>query len=388
MTTATMKAVVVHGQGDLRIEERPRPTPGPGEVLLAVEWGGICGSDVAYWRHGASGTAKLRAPLVLGHEFAGRLAALGPGSQEAALAAGIGQIEPGLPVAVYPAAPIGDATLPARIAGRSNLHPQVRYYGSAAVFPHTDGGFIEYMSVPAGQLLPLPDAVDTRHGALAEPLGVAIHAVNRALAAFGPLSAGPVLVNGAGPIGAMVVAVAKRLGARHVTACDVAAAPLRIARALGADSVVNTAEAPLPEGCPLVFEASGAPAALAGVLRATAPGGVLVQVGNLPAEPVKAALGALITREITWVGSFRFVGEMSDALALLADGLDIDAVMTHSFSLDQAGSAMAVAADRTTGSSKVMLQLGGAPAPGEVASPNGARPRTGPNRTATEQERN
>jgi L-idonate 5-dehydrogenase len=355
-----MKAVVVHGPGDLRVERRPVAPPGPGEVLLAVEWGGICGSDVAYWRHGGSGTAQLKAPLVLGHEFAGRIAALGPGSREAALAAGVGRIDLGLPVAVYPAAPIGDATLPARIAGRSNLHPRVRYYGSAAVFPHTDGGFAEYKVVPADQLLPLPDAVDTRHAALAEPLAVAIHAVNRALTAFGPLSAGPVLVNGAGPIGSMVVAVAKRLGARHVIAADVAAAPLGIARAMGADAVVNTAEAALPDGCPLVFEASGAAPALAGVLRATAPGGVLVQVGNLPAAPVSAALGDLITREITWLGSFRFVGEMSDALALLADGLSVDAVMTHTFDLDQAARAMAVAADRTTGSSKVMLRLGGA----------------------------
>jgi L-idonate 5-dehydrogenase len=354
-----MKALVVHGQGDLRVERRERPAPGPGEVLVALEWGGICGSDVAYWRHGRSGTATLKAPLVLGHEFAGRVAALGPGAQELALAAGVGAIEPGLPVTVYPAAPIGPATLPARIAGRSNLLPAVRYYGSAAVFPHTDGGFVEYKAIPADQLLLLPDGVDTRHGALAEPLAVAIHAVNRALTAFGPLSPGPVLVNGAGPIGAMVVAVAKRLGARHVIAADVADAPLGVARALGADAVVNAAEAALPADCPLVFEASGAAAAIAGALRATAPGGVLVQVGNLPARPVSAALGDLVSREITWLGSFRFVGEMSDALALLADGLNIDAVMTHAFDLDQAPRAMAVAADRTTGSSKVMLRLGG-----------------------------
>ncbi len=74
-----MRAVVVHGAGDLRIDERPDPVPGPGEVLVAMEWGGICGSDLAYWRHGASGTAVLTQPLVLGHEVAGRIAAVGAG---------------------------------------------------------------------------------------------------------------------------------------------------------------------------------------------------------------------------------------------------------------------------------------------------------------------
>ncbi|WP_246149282.1 alcohol dehydrogenase catalytic domain-containing protein [Nonomuraea turkmeniaca] len=96
-----MKAVVVHGPGDLRIEEVPDPSPGEGEVLLALEWGGICGSDIGYWRHGASGTAVLRHPLVLGHEVAGRIAGAG--------AAGL---EPGRAVTVHPVVAAGE--LPSR----------------------------------------------------------------------------------------------------------------------------------------------------------------------------------------------------------------------------------------------------------------------------------
>jgi L-idonate 5-dehydrogenase len=321
-------------------------------VLLAVEWGGICGSDVAYHRHGASGTAKLRAPLVLGHEFAGRVAAVGPG---------VAKVKVGARVAVYPAKLVGDGVLPARIAGRVNLYPHVRYYGSAAAFPHTDGGFCEYKAVPEDQVLELPPAVDTRRGALAEPLGVAVHAVNRAVAAAGPLDGAEVLVNGAGPIGALIVAVAKRLGAKRVLACDVQDSSLAVAAAMGADAVVNAAREDLPDAVPLVFEASGVPAALRGVLRATAPGGFLVQVGNLSAEPVTAVLGDLVTREITWIGSFRFAGEMREAIALLADGLDIDPILTHAYPIEQALEAMAVAADRSTGSSKVMLRLASGP---------------------------
>ncbi|MCO7197363.1 alcohol dehydrogenase catalytic domain-containing protein, partial [Pseudonocardia sp. McavD-2-B] len=162
-----MRSVVVHGPGDLRVDERPDPAPAAGEVLVAMEWGGICGSDISYWRHGASGTATLRHPLVLGHEVAGRVAALGPGVEGP---------EPGTPVTVHPATLVGDRELPCRIAGRTNLHPRVRYFGSAAFDPHTDGGFSQLRCVPADQVRTLPDGVGTAHGALAEPLAVALHA--------------------------------------------------------------------------------------------------------------------------------------------------------------------------------------------------------------------
>jgi L-idonate 5-dehydrogenase len=340
-----MKAVVVHGAGDLRIDERPRPEPGPGEVLLALEWGGICGSDIAYWRKGASGTAALTHPLVLGHEVAGRVAGLG---------AGVRGFEAGQPVTVHPAQVVGDDALPERIAGRTNLHPRVRYFGSAAFDPHTDGGFSEYRTVLAAQVRPLPDGVGTEQGALAEPLAVALHAVGRVPGLRGR----SVLVNGCGPIGSLVVAAARLRGARAVVAADPAASSLRVARAMGATGVrdLSRGEA-LPEDVDVVFEASGAPAALGPVLRATARGGTLVQVGNLPATAVPAVLGNLVTREISWLGSYRFVQEIDDALRALADGLDVTPLITHRFPLEEAERALSVAADRTSGSSKVMLRL-------------------------------
>jgi L-idonate 5-dehydrogenase len=340
-----MKAVVVHAAGDLRVDTLPDPVPGPGEVLLAVEWGGICGSDLAYVNHGASGIAVLKHPLVLGHEFAGHVVAVGPGASNVPL---------GLRATVYPATPVDPANpkhLPA------NLEP-VRYYGSAALDPHTDGGFSEYKVVRADQLRPLPDNVDTRHGALAEPFAVALHAVHRAATALpGGVQGRHVLVNGAGPIGVLVLAAARALGAAHVTAADVAAPSLQVAAALGADTLVDVTKDPLPEDNEIVFEASGAAAALGGVLHATAKGGVVVQVGNLSAQPVTAVLGDLVGRELTWLGSFRFAGEMTEAIDLMAQGLDLTPVMTHQFGLDQVAEAVATAADRSTGSSKVMLRL-------------------------------
>ncbi len=347
-----MKAVVVHGPNDLRVDDRPEPVPGPGEVLLAVEWGGICGSDLSYWKHGASGTAALKSPLVLGHEFAGRVARLGDG---------VTGVELGQAVTVHPATLVGDGVMPQRLKGRTNLYPQVRYYGSAAFDPHTDGGFVERKLVRAEQIRTLPDGVDTRHGALAEPLAVAMHAVNRASAVLGEdgLSGRDVLVNGAGPIGSLVIAAAKHAGARTVVAADISDASLRVAAAMGADEVRNVASGgSLPDDVELVFEASGVPAVLGSVLRATARGGTIVQVGNLPGAAAQAALGDLVTREITWIGSYRFVDEITDALTVMSEGLDISPVMTHSFGIDQAEEAMRVASDPRSGSSKVMLHMG------------------------------
>jgi L-idonate 5-dehydrogenase len=352
-----MRAVTVHGAGDLRVDERPDPVAPEGHVVVAVEWGGICGSDLAYWRHGRSGTAVLRDPLVLGHEIAGRVARVGPG---------VSGVEEGLPVTVHPAEPVGDGRMPERLAGRTNLYPRVRYFGSAAFHPHTDGGFSEFRAVRAEQLRPLPPGVGTREGALAEPLAVALHAVSRA----GDVAGRDVTVNGAGPIGCLVAAALKHAGAGRVTVADISAASLAVARAMGADGLrdVSLGE-PLPEDAEIVIEASGAPGALGPVLRSTARGGTVVQVGNLPGTEAAAVLGDLVTREITWKGSYRFSHEIDDALTAMAEGLDVRPLMTHTFPLDRAEEAMRVAADPASGSSKVMLRFGPDPDPTDPAHP-------------------
>lgn len=348
-SSCRMRAVVVHGPGDVRVDERAPPVPGADEVLLALEWGGICGSDIAYWKNGASGTASLTHPLVLGHEVAGRIAALGDG---------VTGLHEGQQVTVHPAQLVGDGdgdgVVPDRIAGRTNLYPHIRYFGSAAFDPHTDGGFSEYRTVRAAQVRPLPDGVDTQQGALAEPLAVALHAVGR----VPTLRGRTVLVNGAGPIGSLVVAAARHHGAGPVIAADLSPSSLAVARAMGADETrdISCGEG-LPENVDVVFEASGAPSALGPGLRATARGGTLVQAGNLPGTAVSAALGDLVTREITWIGSYRFVEEIDDALLALRDGLDVTPVITHRFPLERAEEALAVAADPGSGSSKVMLRL-------------------------------
>ena len=128
---------------------------------------------------------------------------------------------------------------------------------------------------------------------------------------------------------------------------------------MGADAVVNvSAGEELPSDVGLAFEASGAPPALGAVLRAVARGGVVVQVGNLPGKAVPANLGDLVTREITWIGSYRFVDEITDAVAAMENGLDVSPLITHRYPINEAAEAIAVAADRNSGSSKVLIQLG------------------------------
>lgn len=341
-----MKAIVVHGPGDLRIEERPDPVCGAGQVLVEMEWGGICGSDVSYWKTGTSGTAQLTEPLVLGHEVAGRVVEVGSEVTTTA---------PGQRVTIHPATLVGDHVVPAEMADRTNLWPQVRYFGSAAQRPHEPGGFSSLRTVRPDQVRPLPPGVSSKEGALAEPFGVALHAVHRA----GDVSGRSVLVNGCGPIGVLVVAAANAAGAAHVHAVDLSDAALEIARGMGADTLVRVVEGdPLPADVDVAIEASGAPSALGNVIAAVRRGGTLVQVGNLPAGEVSAALGNIVTREIEYRGSYRFVDEITDAVALMDGAVDVGPLMTHTFSMHAAEEAFAVAADRSSGSSKVMLQLG------------------------------
>lgn len=310
-----------------------------------MEWGGICGSDLAYWKHGASGTAILREPLVLGHEVAGHIDEVGEGVEG---------FEVGQKVTIHPATLVGDYEIPEALKGRDNLWPEVRYFGSAAFMPHEQGGFSAYRVVRPDQIRVLPEGLSTREGAVAEPLGVAMHAVKRA----GDIKGKRVLVNGAGPIGALVVAAAKHAGAGEIWVADLAEKALAIAKAMGADHTVDRSKGEdLPQDVEIAFDASGAPRALGDIFLALQRGGRFVQVGNLPAGEVPVVLGQLVTREIEYIGSYRFSDEITDAVAAMADGLNVEPLLTHTFDIDDAVEAFKTAADRSTGSSKVMLKL-------------------------------
>ncbi|MGN9757137.1 L-idonate 5-dehydrogenase [Streptomyces sp. SD31] len=340
-----MLGCVIHGEGDLRVEELPVPVPGPGQALVAVRYGGVCGSDLHYWRHGGVGDFRLKEPMVLGHEVVGTVVSYGDGAS--------GPLA-GTAVAVHPATPC--AACPECADGRRNVCRDTRYLGSAARFPHVQGGFAAQVVVPAHQLRPLPAGLDLRRAALAEPLSVALHAVRRA----GEVAGRHVLVTGAGPIGCLVVAAAKAAGAAHVTVTDLLPTALEYARVAGADSLVR-ADDPDDAGWPsevdVAIEASGVAAGLDTCLRLVRRGGAVVQLGMLPPGLSRFAGNLVVSREIELRGAFRFDGEFDEALELLAAEASFDGLVSSVVPVREAESAFALAADRSR-SCKVLLDFG------------------------------
>lgn len=336
-----MKAVVVHDRDDLRVADVPEPACGPGQVAVAIEHGGICGSDLHYWKHGAVGTSVLRAPMILGHEVAGRVHHIGDG---------VSGFETGEPVTIHPGHPCRNC--PECHRDRPHLCRAMSYLGSAAHFPHSDGAFRELVVVNAEQLRPLPDGLSTRDAATAEPLAVALHAINQA----GDLHGRTVLVNGAGPLGCLLVAAARRAGAAHIAVSDLHDTALALGTAMGAHEAVNVATADLPTDADVVFEVSGAPAALPSCLHAVARGGTLVQVGMLPPQEIPIDLSHVVSKEIDYRGSMRFDDEITDAVRALADGLNVDPLLAHTFPVDEAKTAFETAFDPTI-AGKILLSF-------------------------------
>lgn len=339
-----MLGCVIHGQGDLRVDELPTPEPGPGQALVAVRYGGVCGSDLHYWRHGGVGDFRLAEPMVLGHEVVGTVASYGDGASGPAV---------GTAVAVHPATPCG--VCPECADGRRNVCRDTRYLGSAARTPHVQGGFAAQVAVPAEQLRPLPAGLELRRAALAEPLSVALHAVRRA----GTVAGRQVLVTGAGPIGCLVVAAAKAAGAARITVTDLLPQALAYAVSAGADAVVRAddpADPSWPSEVDIAIEASGVAAGLDSSLRLVRRGGVVVQLGMLPPGQSPFAGNLVVSREIELRGAFRFDTEFDDALALLAVESSFDDLVSAVVPVRDAESAFALAADRNK-SCKVLLDF-------------------------------
>ena len=339
-------AVVAHAAGDLRIEDIPLTPPAADQAVVEIAYGGICGSDLHYWLHGAAGESVLKAPMVLGHEIVGvvvRAAADGTGPAA------------GTPVAVHPATPgpgAGDVRYP---ADRPNLSPGCTYLGSAARYPHTDGAFSRYANLPSRMLRALPETLDLRTAALIEPASVAWHAVSRA----GDVAGKSALVIGCGPIGALAVAVLKRAGAARITAVDMHPKPLEIAQAVGADEVLyaTEAEAIAAVQADVVIDSSGSHHGLASAIQGAARGGTVVMVGLLPSGPQPVLISLAITRELDLKGSFRFNDEIEPVIAALADGtLQIDPVITHVFPLERGLEAFQTARNSAE-SGKVLLSF-------------------------------
>ncbi|KAK2493032.1 hypothetical protein MC885_010887 [Smutsia gigantea] len=301
-------SLVVHGPGDLRLENYPTPEPGPNEVLLKMHSVGICGSDVHYWQHGRIGNFVVKKPMVLGHEASGTV----------------------MKVIVLPLSLVSPEKLmnSARLADTTCHHP------SSSV-PHpltmgTSAGFISTMPTSA-----------TR--ALIEPLSVGIHACRRAGITLGS----KVLVCGAGPIGLVSLLVAKAMGAAQVVVTDLSASRLSKAKEVGADLVLQISKETPQEiashvegllGCQpeVTIECTGAESAVQAGIYATRSGGTLVLVG-LGSKMTSVPLVHAATREVDIKGVFRYCNTWPMAISMLASkSVNVKPLVTHRFPLEKA----------------------------------------------------
>ncbi|MBX3642347.1 MAG: L-idonate 5-dehydrogenase [Rubrivivax sp.] len=343
-----MDALVIHAPGDLRVETVDTPDVQPHQLQVRVRCGGICGSDLHYYQHGGFGTVRIQQPMVLGHEVAGSIETVGGAVQGFA---------PGERVAISPSRPCGQCRYCQ--LGQHNHCLDMRYYGSAMRMPHVQGAFRQRIVCDASQAYKLADHVSDAEGAMAEPLSVALHAVNRA----GPLLGKSVLVTGCGPIGAMAVIAARRAGATRIVATDMAVQPLRTALKIGADQAINIKDEPDALAAfsadkgqfDVLFEASGNARALVGAFDALRPRGIIVQMG-LGGE-MSLPINTIVAKEFELRGTFRFHAEFATAVQLLNQRLvDLKPLISATLPYRDAGKAFALAADRSQ-AMKVLLSF-------------------------------
>lgn len=329
----------LYGQNDLRIETDEVAEPGPGQVLLAVAAGGICGSDMHYLSNGGIGTIRVREPIILGHEASGVVAAVGDG---------VDVLSPGDKVAINPSRPCGECTYCAEGLPMHCLN--MRFNGSAMRLPHEQGLFRDRIVVDATQCIKLTAEADLGAVACAEPLAVCLHAARMA----GEIADKRVLVTGAGPIGSLCVAVAAAAGASEIVVTDLHDAVLSVATKLGATRVINVSRdgakmERYSEGkghFDIAFECSAAEPAMKSAISALRPRGALIQVGVVGDTPLP--INALVAKEIRLQGSHRFHEEFAEAVDAITSGhIDVEPIITACYPVEKAKEAFEIAADRS-----------------------------------------
>lgn len=350
---STVQAVVLHGVDDLRIEEVPLQRPAEGQVQVAIKAIGICGSDVHYWKHGRIGQFVVKEPMIIGHECAGQVVAVGPG---------VKGLQPGDRVALEPGEPCWCSHWTRE--GRYNLDPDIKFFAT----PPFHGAMAERVNHPAALCFRLPDNVSYEAGAMVEPLSVGLHACRRAQVQPGV----KVLVLGAGPIGLVTVLSAKAFGADDVCIVNTNAQRLAMAVQLGASCSImweqdESVEAMAsrvrealqdPEGPQVVIDCAGYESTMQLAVAACRPGGRIVLVG-MGQEEVKVNMATITTHELDVLGSFRYLNTYPLALSLLSNGrIDVNPLITHRFGLQQALEGFDTAfRAKETGAIKVMFAV-------------------------------
>ena len=343
-----MKALKIHGAMDLRIEDFHLEELTPNQVEISVAMGGICGTDLHYYKHGGFGQIKLKEPMVLGHEVSGHISKLGSKVTDLT----IGQL-----VSVSPSRPCNDCEF--CLEGSQNHCLNMKFYGSAMPFPHIQGAFRETLIAEDYQCIPA-DGLSAGEAAMAEPLAVCLHAINQAGNIFGK----KVLITGSGPIGTLCVLSTRRAGAEEIVVTDISDNALSFSNAVGADKIINTMknydeleQFQTGKGSfDVAIECSGSASGINDAIKSLKPKGTLVQLGL--GGDILMPLVAVTTKELNIKGSFRFHSEFELAVKMMQKKLiDVNSLITHKIPFENAKQGFSVALDEKENSMKVHLKF-------------------------------
>lgn len=343
---ARMRAAFLLKPRVVEVRDVPRPTPDAGEVLIRVRAVGICGSDMHMYATGRIGVNVVEEPHIMGHEISGEVAALGHG---------VAGLSVGQRVVVEPGLACGQCHNCR--SGRYNLCPAVKFLG----VPPYHGGMAEYMVVPAQWAYPLPEGLSFVDGAMAEPLVVALQAVDQGAVAIDST----VAIFGAGPIGLLALQAALVRGARQVLIVDVLESRLKLARDLGATAALNAAAVDVVaeirrltggQGANVVIELSGAPKAITQLFRSASKGATAVLVGIAEDPTVEVEYTNIVRSGIRIETVFRYVNQFPLALDLMARRLiRLAPLVTQTFPLEETAAAFATVQERKSEVTKAVL---------------------------------
>ena len=327
----TMKVAVMNGVGQMGYTERPIPTPKDDEVLVKLEYVGICGSDLHYYETGAIGAYVVEPPFVLGHE---------PGGVVVEVGKNVKHLKVGDKVALEPGKTCGQCEFCK--TGRYNLCPDVIFFAT----PPVDGVFQEYVAHEAGLCFKLPENVSTMEGALIEPLAVGFHAANLGDAHIGQTA----VVFGAGCIGLVSMMALKAKGVSRVYVVDIMAKRLEKALELGADGVINGAERDAVEavleltggaGCDLIVETAGTQITTRQAIHMAKKGSTIVLVGYSKSGEMTLPMSLSLDKELTFKTVFRYRHVYPMAIDAVAAGkINLKGIVTDIFELDDIQNAM------------------------------------------------
>lgn len=315
-------SAVLNAARSLEVVERPVPVPEADQVLVEVRAVGVCGSDVHYYDHGRIGSYVLDQPMVIGHEAAGVVVAVGADVADRSVGEHVA-LEPGVPC----------RRCVQCLTGRYNLCPHVRFFAT----PPVDGAICQRVAIDASFAHPVPEGLTHEQAAMAEPVSVGIWAAKKALVGPGDR----VLVTGAGPVGLFAAQVARALGGGEVTVSDPSDFRLSVAQDLGLTA--HRPGQPFAADFDVLIECSGAQAALSAGMAVLARAGRVVLVG-MGADSLTIDVPLLQGREISLTGTFPYANTYPLALGLIASGsVRVDTVITHRFDIAHTEDALTVA---------------------------------------------